>query len=244
MSDFRMRSVSGNFLQFLRNAPFGISLSGEDARSIDSISVIERFYPAGTSLMEEGEIRRADLFISSGWALSYKSMSNGQRVVADFLQHGDLVSNAIAGKVHRSVQATTDVTTFEIKLHRSQLSAHWPYIASMMTRLMARNCDIAVEHLANVSRRRPVERLAFLFLEAAYRHEQAGSERTDQYVFPFTQRDLADALGLTTIHINRLLRVLRERGLLRFHRGIVELADKAGLLEITHFDPGYLAFDA
>ena len=192
------------------------------------MAVIERFYPAGTSLMEEGEVRRADLFISSGWALSYKSMSNGQRVVADFLQHGDLVSNAIAGQVHRSVQATTDVATFEIKLHRSQRSAHWPYIASMMTRLMARNCDIAVEHLANVSRRRPLERLAFLFLEAAYRHGQAGSSQADRYAFPFTQRDLADALGLTAIHVNRLLRVLREGELLRFQRGTVELIDKAG----------------
>ena len=158
--------------------------------------------------MEEGEIRRADLFVSSGWALSYKSMSNGQRVIADFLQRGDLVSNAIAGNVYRSVQATTDVTTFEVKLHRSQLSAHWPYIASTMTRLMARNYDIVVEHLANVSRRRPLERLAFLFLEAAYRHEQAGSSQADRLAFPFTQRDLADALGLTAIHVNRLLRVL------------------------------------
>jgi CRP-like cAMP-binding protein len=240
-----MRSASEKFIQFLRHAPFDLSPSDEDVEAIHSMAVVERFYPAGTSLMEEGETRRAELFISSGWALSYKSMSNGQRVVTDFLQRGDLVSsNAAAGKVYRSVQSATDVTTFEIEIQRSRLSAYSPYIASMMMRLMARNCDIAAEHLANVSRRRPVERLAFLFLETAYRHAQQGPGEVDRYVFPFTQRDLADALGLTAIHTNRLLRVLREGELLRFQHWTVELIDKTGLLEMTQFDPGYLTFPA
>jgi CRP-like cAMP-binding protein len=231
------------FAQFLQRPPHHLSFSDDEMERIRLLPVVERSYDARTLLMEEEGTRPADLFIASGWAISYKSMSNGQRVVTDFLQRGDLVSgNAVAGKVYRSVETTTDVRTFEIQ--RPRLAAQPRPIADVMIRLMARNFDIAGEHFANVARRPPLERLAFLLLEVAHRNEQSGLGSADRYDFPFTQRDLADALGLTAIHINRLLRVLRERQLLSFRHWTVELTDRRTLHEMTLFDPSYLDLDA
>jgi CRP-like cAMP-binding protein len=227
------------FAQFLRHGPHHLSLSDEEIERIRLLPIVARSYDARTLLMEEEGTRPTDLFIASGWAASFKSMPNGQRVVTDFLQRGDFVGGgAGGGKVHRSVETATEVRTFEIQ--RPRLAAQTPPIGAVVIRLMARNFDIAAEHLANVSRRPPLERLAFLMLELAHRQEQSGPGTPDRYEFPFTQRDIADSLGLTPIHINRLLRVLRERRLLSFRHSTVELFDRRGLLEMTTFDPGYL----
>jgi CRP-like cAMP-binding protein len=190
-------------------------------------------------LVEEEETRRTDLFVVSGWALSYKTMANGHRAVTDLLQRGDFISTHRAtGKAHRSVQAKTGVTVFEIDLQRSSQSIP---LAGLILCLLARNCCIAEEHIANVSRRSPLERLAWLLLEIAHRHEQAGLGSGERFTLPITQIDLADALGLTAIHVNRLLRVLRERGRLRFQRQAVEVLQRAELIQIVGFNPSHLA---
>lgn len=236
-----MFSASEKFIQLLRHAPFQLALSAEDVEGIHSMPITERFYPAGILLTEEGEPRRTDLFISSGWALSYKSTTDGQRVVTDFLQRGDFVaSNAILGKAHQSTRSVTDVVALEIDTHRSRLPEKYHHVFNIVTHLMARNYDILIEHIVNISRRRPADRLSFLFLEAAYRHKQAGLSTEDHYTFPFTQGDLADSLGVTSIHVNRLLRILRERELVRFRQSKVELLDRERLVKMTKFDPGYL----
>lgn len=236
-----MRSGSEKFAQFLRDGPFGSSFANQDTESILALPVVDRFFPAGTVLMEEGETRREFVFISSGWALSNKSMPNGQRSVSDFLQRGDLIaSNTISQKASFSVECASDVTTFEIEAQGARL-AQRPHLVNVLLSMMARNNDIVAEHLASVSRRRPIERLACLFLEMSHRCEQSGAGSSDHYVFPFTQRDLGDALGLTSIHINRLLRTLRDGNMLRFQHRTVELLNRQGLAEMVSFDASYLS---
>lgn len=237
-----MRSSSEKFVQFLRDGPFGSSLANQDMESALVIPVVDRFYPAGTLLVEEGEARRELVFISSGWALSSKSMPNGQRSVSDFLQRGDLVScNTMSRNASCSIECASDVTTFEIEANRSRFTHLPPILINAIMGRMARGNDIVAEHLAGVARRRPIERLACLFLEMSYRCEQSGAGPSDHFDFPFTQRDLGDALGLTSIHINRLLRTLRDSNLLRFQHWTVELLNRKGLAEIASFDPIYLS---
>jgi len=227
------------FLQFMLREPYQLALTSEEMERVRALPIIERFYEPRTLVMEEERSRPADIFIGSGWALCHRSMASGQRVVTDFLLRGDLVNgNMAAGKVYRSLETATVVQTFE--LQRPRLASQPRPVADIILRLMARNFDIAAEHFANASRRAPLERLAFLFLEMAYRHEQSGLGAGDNFEFPFTQRDLADALGLTAIHINRLLRLLRERHLLSFRHSTVELTDRRNLAQISHFDPQYL----
>ncbi len=240
-----MRSGSEKFAQFLRDGPFGSSLAGQDMENVPAVPVVDRFYPAGTLLVEEGEARRELIFIASGWALSSRSMPNGQRSVSDFLQRGDLMScNTMSRNASSSIECASDVTTFEIETNRSRFTDLPPYLINAIMGRMARSNDIVAEHLASVARRRPIERLACLFLEMSYRCVQSGAEPSDHYDFPFTQRDLGDALGLTSIHINRLLRTLRDSNLVRFQHRTVELLNRKGLAEIASFDPIYLSLSA
>lgn len=83
-------------------------------------------------------------------------------------------------------------------------------------------------------------RTAHLLLELGTRLEKANAAKLLGFECPLTQYDLADALGLTAIHVNRMLRELRERGYLEFRHGSVHFLNRQGLERFAGFDPGYL----
>jgi CRP-like cAMP-binding protein len=241
-----MRPIPERFLQFLRERPFCLPLSTTEEEALKDARIVERFYPAGTIILEEGSVRRSLLLVSSGWALSFKSMADGRRLVADFPLRGDLLSNgSIFGTNLRAALAVTDVTTFEIAMDTELLLLRQtPLLTKMCMHLLNRNFSIATEHLANIARRPPIERTAHLLLEMRHRLQMAGLASGQAFSFPFTQSDLADALGLTAIHTNRVLRDLREDGLLIFRGAAVQLLDLESLQGMTQFDAGYLTLGA
>ena len=97
-----------------------------------------------------------------------------------------------------------------------------------------------VEHLVNIGRRKAAGRVAHLLLELGERLKLVGLGDDGGYACPLTQEELADAVGLTPIHINRVLRQLRERGLATLsHRQLV-IHDLAGLRELAEFNIGFL----
>ena len=97
-----------------------------------------------------------------------------------------------------------------------------------------------VEHLVNIGRRSALERTAHFFMELAERLSLVGLATETEFKCPLSQFVLADALGLTSIHVNRTLRQLRERNLLTIRRGTVTIHDLAGLRKLAGFQGGYL----
>lgn len=92
----------------------------------------------------------------------------------------------------------------------------------------------------SLGKRDAAERLAHLICELFVRLGIAGSDRTDGFDLPLTQEELGDALGLTPVHVNRVLRHLREAGLMSFKNRTVEIVDFPKLQKVAGFDPGYL----
>ena len=97
-----------------------------------------------------------------------------------------------------------------------------------------------VEHLVNVGRRNAIQRLSHFLLEICKRMDFAGLGAGGDYRCPLTQEHLADALGLTSIHVNRVLRQLRERNLVSLEKGTLHIKDLSKLSELAAFDPDYL----
>ena len=83
-------------------------------------------------------------------------------------------------------------------------------------------------------------RVAHFFCELNHRLEMIGIAEGGAFTTPLTQADLAEACGLTGVHVNRVLRSLREQGLMIFQRGAVELLDLAALKALAEFEPSYL----
>ncbi len=99
---------------------------------------------------------------------------------------------------------------------------------------------MVVEHLVSVGRRNAIERTAHFFMELAERLNLVGLAEEAEFKCPLSQYVLADALGLTSIHVNRILRQLRERQLLTLANGTVKIHDLRGLRKIAGFQGGYL----
>ena len=99
---------------------------------------------------------------------------------------------------------------------------------------------MVVEHLVSIGRRNAIERTAHFFMELAERLNLIGLATETEFKCPLSQFVLADALGLTAIHVNRVLRQLRELELLTVKKGRVHIHDLDGLRKLAGFQGGYL----
>ena len=97
-----------------------------------------------------------------------------------------------------------------------------------------------IEHLVSVGRRSAVERVAHCLLELRQRLQLVGLASETEFQCPLTQYDLADALGLSPIHVNRVLRQLREQDLLTLKSHTAIFHNIAGLIRLSGYDNGYL----
>jgi CRP-like cAMP-binding protein len=102
---------------------------------------------------------------------------------------------------------------------------------------------MVVEHLVNIGRRTAESRMAHFLLELGARLKLVGVGDKTGFDCPLTQYHLADALGLSAVHVNRVLRLLREKGLVTFQLCKVSLDNRPALVDLAGFDPEYLDQD-
>jgi CRP-like cAMP-binding protein len=104
----------------------------------------------------------------------------------------------------------------------------------------SRDEAMMVEHLVDLGRRSAEERMGHFLLELGARLQLVGLADSYGFDCPLTQYHLADALGLSAVHVNRVLRHLREEGLVTFQKGRVVFDDVDRLKERAGFDTAYL----
>lgn len=97
--------------------------------------------------------------------------------------------------------------------------------------------------MINVGRRSTLEALAHLICELKLRMDAVGMGADGAYPFPLTQQDLADALGVTAIHLNRVFKMLRATGTIDLKAKVLQVREWPRLLTLAHFSPGYLHLD-
>jgi CRP-like cAMP-binding protein len=124
-----------------------------------------------------------------------------------------------------------------------RLAARHSGIAEAFWRDCVADGSIFSEWVVNVGRRDALTRVAHLLCEMAIRRERAKQGDRSSYPLPLTQADLGDATGLTSVHINRTLRELRERSLATFHHGMVTIQDWDGLVAVGDFDDAFMLLD-
>jgi CRP-like cAMP-binding protein len=96
------------------------------------------------------------------------------------------------------------------------------------------------EWVVNVSRRSAEEAISHLFCELLLRLEAVGLRVGNGFQLPVTQTELADTIGVSTVHVNRVLQGLREKGLIEFSHGALEILNLPALRELSGFEPVYL----
>jgi CRP-like cAMP-binding protein len=213
-------------------------LTREDAALLGLMEKKRRFVPA-RQWLDIGANRT--WLIGNGWVYSYKALANGERQVVGFHLPGDLIGETKPGGEGFSYVAVTDCVVCEfdrsmaMKLRRSET-----VLPDALRWSDAREAAIVQQHLISIGRRSAIARVAHLLLELGARLKLVGLADDDGYQCPLSQELLGDALGLTKIHVNRMLRELRELGCLTFRNGRVAYGDMARLIDLAEYDPAYL----
>ena len=143
-----------------------------------------------------------------------------------------------------SFASLTDAVISDVSRQRIiEIFHEFPRLATAILRATSRDEAMVVEHLVNIGRRSAIERLAHLFLELRQRLKMVDLVSSTGFARPLNQYVLADALGLTAIHVNRVLRQLRERELITVKAHQVIIHDLDGLRELAGYDSAYLDLD-
>ena len=237
-----MTFASRSFSKGDEHRPSYVGLNDDDTALIKTLGFVSKRYPANAVIFSQGDSNDRTYIVESGWGCIYHELSGGQRQILDFALTGDVVvAQSYGSGTVGTFVAQTDLALLLAPTKTLTLAAmKSPHLFSFIVEALMRNGAVIAQHLANVGRRTALERTAHLLLELTGRLQRVGAIDHDGFDCPLTQYDLADALGLTPIHVNRMLRELRERRFLEFRQGHVRLLDHAGLTKFVGFDGGYI----
>lgn len=193
----------------------------------------------GKELVHEGQTGHKAYILHTGWACSFKLLPDGGRQIIGFPIPGDCIGlrSVLLRTSDHSFSALTDVSVSSIEAPRMlQLFSDFPRLAAAILWATSRDEAMIVEHLVSIGRRSALERTAHFFLELGERLHLVGLATDKEFPCPLNQYVLADALGLSAIHVNRVLRQLRERELLTLRRGKITIHDKAAMKQLAGFE--------
>jgi CRP-like cAMP-binding protein len=197
----------------------------------------------GKQLTREGQTGHKAFVLQAGWACSYKELPNGDRQIISFPIAGDRVGlrSVLLKTADHSFAALTDAVVSPVDSgHLIKCITEFPRLGTALMWAASRDEAMVVEHLVSIGRRNAIARTAHFFMELAERLNLVGLATEAEFKCPLSQFVLADALGLTAIHVNRVLRQLRERDLLTLRKGTVKIHDLKGLTKLAGFHGGYL----
>ncbi|MQM39364.1 hypothetical protein KBTX_03389 [wastewater metagenome] len=213
------------------------SPTGDDATGDNDLAAFallpafrRRQFQPDQEVIREGDPAPHAYALVSGWAFSYRLLADGTRQVLAFHIPGDMpgLADALLGRSSAGCKAATPIVANSLPAYQLRAAlTHDPGLAAPVLRALSREAVAAQERMVDLGRRSAVARTVHMLLELGERLQRAGMAVGNGYACPISQILLADALGLSAIHLNRVLRRLREDGVLRFRAGHVVFDDPA-----------------
>ena len=219
-------------------------LSQDDAASVDRLTqgAVREVRPR-RDLIREGDSPRSVYLILEGWACRYKTLPDGRRQIVAFLIPGDIfdLNIYILKEMDHSIAAVTALKVVEMGREdvESVLRDH-PRVTQALWWDGLVEASIQREWTLNVGQRTALERVSHLLCEMFLRLQVVGMTDGNSCDFPLTQVDLADATGLTAVHVNRTLQELRKQGLIELQSRTLTIPDMNALQDAGLFNRNYL----
>lgn len=220
-----------------------VELSAKDAAALEKATSDPREYVARQDLIREGDETGPVFIVLEGWVCRYKILPNGTRQIMAFLMPGDSCDLHIKllAEMDHGIQAVTNamVATVSRAEMQTMMQEH-PNIARAMYTSQLVDEGIMRAWIVSMGRRSSTERVAHLICELYLRARNIGLTGEGEFALPLSQLVLADSLGMTAVHINRVLKELRLAGAMSLKRGSVTIIDTVMLVQIAGFDENYL----
>jgi CRP-like cAMP-binding protein len=207
-------------------------LPADDVQELAAIRRGRRNFPARSIIMRQGD--RPSLFytLTSGWACRFKLMSDGRRQILSILLPGDPIGPDFPQTevMAFGIEAVTDVTLCALDAagfaallgKRSDLA-----LGALKAALV--RADTADDLVVTLGRRNSLQRVAHLILHLEARLRRCGIATDHPFEFPLRQKHIADATGLTSVHVSRIMGELENSGAIKLSARTLEITDRAGL---------------
>lgn len=194
-------------------------------------------------IVQEGDRPARCCLVQSGLVSRYKTLRSGARQILSFHIPGDMVDLQSALIVVADHGIRTHMPTRIVSIAHGdvlRLAAEHPSLARAFWFDTLLDAAVFREWTVNVGRRNARQRTAHLLLEFAVRLKAAGLAEGDTFILPISQNDLSDALGITSVHLNRTLQWMRGERLIRTHSRSITIENWAEMVSLAGFDSTYL----
>lgn len=208
----------------------------DKARMLRSSQLI---FDAGEYLYHEGDVPEKAFTVYKGWVILFKGLQNGDRQILRFALPGDFLCYKVGNNkvIDHSAIAVSEATLCAFPIERfRQTIAELPELAFAISSITERTTQRCHSVLTSIASHSAEAKIAFLLLSLFIREASLNASNTDCVHFPITQEDIADALGLTSIHVNRVLQSLRQRELIECKQRCLWVPDKEALAEVAQIN--------
>jgi CRP-like cAMP-binding protein len=232
--------IRGALIRRLRTSS---GVSEEDIKEIDAIPIAVRQYPGERPVVRDGERATECCLIAEGFCVRSKTIADGRRQILSIHIPGeipDLMSLFLHVMDHDLTTLTPCTLGFISHETLQKLHRRRPNVAEIFWRDTLIDAAMFREWIVNVGQRPAPARLAHVMIELRERLKVVGRGDRDGFDMPLTQEQIGEALGITAVHANRVIKQLRQDGIVDLHRGRVTVLNEARFLELADFDDRYL----
>ncbi len=218
-------------------------LSGEDVALLEGVCSKPRRIGARRDLIREGDKPGPIFVILEGWACRYKILPEGTRQITAFLMPGDCcdMHASVLETMEHSIATLTAALVTTIDRSRMEfLITTRPAMARAFWWTQLVDEDTLRAWIVSMGRKDSKQRVAHLMCELYVRARTIGLTADERFEVPLTQAALGDALGLTAVHVNRVLRKLRLSGVMELTAGSLIINNITMLAQLAGFDDTYL----
>ena len=198
----------------------------------------ERHAP-GDELIAEGQTQRRPRFVVAGWAARQRMLPDGRRQIFSMILPGDSLGVAArsAPPAPWTVVALTALETVDAEpALEAAIDGRAPGVARAISAAALDEERLLLDHMVRLGQQTAYERVAHFLLELQRRLQVAGLGDSQRFPLPLTQEILADALGLSIVHVNRTLQQLRRERLIELRSGVAILLQPQALSDIANYE--------
>lgn len=221
-----------------------VDLNQADLDALDAIVDGEFTIRRRHDLIIDGYEYRKLSFVKDGYAVRYKLLRNGKRQILNVVLPGDIIGmpGSFYERATYSVMAISELRTHVCSLDAYvQLCYRRPQFGLALAWIAVQEAATYAEHVIDVGRRTPIERLSHFLLELHARLLAVGRADAARFTLPFSQEVMADVLGLSVPHLNRMMQRLRAEKLIANREHTVEFIDASAMQALAHYQPQSLA---
>ena len=197
-------------------------------------------------MISQGDRTGGVKLLLEGFACRYKTLEDGRRQIVAYFVPGDLCDLRvfILKRMDHSIGAIAPSRVATLSPDNvMKLMHNYPTLTRALWWSTLVEEAIAREWIVNVGQRNARERMAHLFCELLYRFRAVGLNQGLSCTLPLTQVELAETLGLSSVHVNRTLQELRRRKLITLNGGTLTIQNLKALEKLSFFNPDYLHLD-